>query len=275
MNVPQPRVMSERDNDMRANLSAVVAELDSRGLLPEDHLAVLCVGSVARGWANEKSDYDIYVVTGEYWANHQSRALPVSLRPHTVPTVSLEVAGRRWELKYWQDDQVDQMLAKVSWDSYEEGASSVKFLSDVEELCLERLLSCVPLAGTEWVDRRRRQLDESAFRAFVTTRSLAGLDSATEDVLGQLASDDTHSAVLSARRAVGHVIDALLESKGCYGSGQPKWRSRRFRDTAPPELSYDDYWALETMRGLDPEKPAQWARTVLETCNRLAMDVEI
>ncbi|NWF29769.1 nucleotidyltransferase domain-containing protein [Streptomyces sp. PKU-EA00015] len=261
--------------DSLPDLQGVVARLRNEGLLPEDHRAVLCVGSVARGWANERSDYDLVVVTGEPFATERARPLPVPLRPGTVPTVTVHVDGRRWEIKYWTDDQIGQLLDKVSWERFDSGTVSAKVLLDVEELCLERLLTCIPLVGEAWVRQRCRELGESAFRAFAATRSLAGLDSAVEDALGQLDAGDTASAVLSARRAVGHVVDALLESHGCFGSAQPKWRARRFQEAAPAQLSFEEYWALETMRGFDPAAPEIWVKETVEVCNRLCMEVEI
>ncbi|HET6356857.1 nucleotidyltransferase domain-containing protein [Streptomyces sp.] len=261
--------------DSPPDLSDVVERIRSEGLLPDDHVAVLCVGSVARGWANDRSDYDLVVITREPFATERARSLPVPLKPDTVPTVTLHVDDRRWEIKYWTDTQVDQIFAKVTWERFDSGTTSSKVLLDIEELCLERLLTCVPLTGQDWVERRRRELSESAFRAFATTRSLAGLDSAVEDALGQLAAGDTSSAVLSARRAVGHVVDALLESQDCFGSAQPKWRARRFQEASPDQLPFEEYWALETMRGFDPAAPELWVKETVETCNRLCMEVEI
>ncbi|MFE2644589.1 hypothetical protein ACFXDO_18755 [Streptomyces nigra] len=257
------------------DLSNVVTTLHDENLLPDDHKALLCVGSVARGWANDRSDYDLVVITTTPFTTDRARSLPVPLTPGTVPTVSLQVDNRRWEIKYWTDNQIDQLFAKITWDRFDAGSTSAKVLLDVEELCLERLLTCLPLTGAQWVHHRCTQLNDSAFRAFAITRSLAGLDSALEDALGQLATGDTESAVLSTRRAVGHIVDALLESKDCFGSAQPKWRARRFRQTAPAELSFDTYWALETMRDFDPENPEHWIRRTAELCTQLCMEVEV
>jgi len=257
------------------DLTGVVERLRDEGLLPADALAVLCVGSVARGWANERSDYDLVVVTREPFADDRVRGLPVPLEPKTLPTVGIRVDGRRWEIKYWLDTQVDQILAKVTWERFESGTHTARVLLDVEELALERLISCITLTGDKWVETRRRELAESAFRAFAISRSLAGLDSAIEDALGQLAAGDAESAALSARRAIGHVIDALLESHDWYGSAQPKWRARRFREAAPTEVSFEEYWALETMRGFDASAPEPWVKEAVEWCRRLCMEVEI
>jgi nucleotidyltransferase-like protein len=252
-----------------------LAELERRGLLPEPALAAFVVGSVAKGWANTTSDYDICVVTTRPWAGESGKQLRVLLDPPTVPSAMTEVDSRRWEVKYWLDSQVDQMLAKVSWPAFEEGRVAGQILVDTEELFLERLVSCVPLAGEDWVRRRRGEVEASAFRAYVVTRSLAESDGSVEDALGQLAADDLESAVLSARRAFGLAVDALLESAGEYGYHTPKWRARRFRAASPAAMSFDDYWAIETMRDLDPQAPAKWVEKVIRICKDIAIEAEI
>lgn len=259
----------------RAGLLGCLDGLASRSLLPADHLAVLCVGSVARGWANDSSDYDFNVIAHGPWYGPSTRVIPVPLWPDMVPAVVEHVNGRRWEIKYWLDVQVDQMLAKVAWERFEDGASTARPLTDAEELFLERLATCLTLSGTAWVRNRRQALGETAFRAFVTTRSLAEADSSIEDALGQLAADDIASAVLSARKAFGHVVDALLESHGAYGSRIPKWRARRFQEVRPRQLPYEDYWAIETMRDFDPEEPGNWVTRIVQQCRDLSIEVEI
>lgn len=256
-------------------LEPVLAALRERDLIPADTVAVACVGSVARGWANAASDVDLNVFTSSPATVPGAVALTVRLQPDVVPTLAVRAQERQCEVKWWTTGQVDQLLERVSWERFEAGGGSARFLSDTEELCLDRFVSCLPLVGTDWMAETRRKLEESAFRAFATVRSLAGVDTAVEDALGQLAAGDDESAVLSARRALGHGVDALLESHGVFGSAQPKWRARRFREAAPPELSFEDYWDLETMRHLDPGAPAAWVRRVVDLCRRLSTGVEI
>jgi len=260
---------------MTLNALTDLDELVHHSALPPNPLAVFAVGSVARGWANSRSDYDLNIVSKRPWRGKIVRTLVVPLRTPSIPTLELVINGRRWELKYWTDSQVDEMMGKVTWDEFEEGSSSSKALVENEELFLERLTTCRPLSGDEWVETRRRELAATAFRAFVTTQSLAEADASIEDALGQVAAGDTASAVLSAHKALGHAVDALLESYGNYGSRTPKWRARRFQETAPHELTFEDYWHLETMRGYDPESPAGWVHQVVALCKQLALIVEI
>jgi hypothetical protein len=44
---------------------------------------------------------------------------------------------------------------------------------------------------------------------------------------------------------------------------------------SPPELSFEDYWALETLRDLDPEAPGTWVETVLTVCQDIANEVKL
>jgi hypothetical protein len=260
---------------MTVDFTGVLAELEHRGLLPDDHVAVCCVGSFARGWANDNSDYDFNIITCSPWESPDARTIAVPLRPGIVSGASFYVDGRRWEIKYWSEDQVDQMFAKVTWDRFESPGAGPSTLVDAEELFLERLLTCIPLSGTGWVEERRRELDHGAFRACITSRSLAEADASVEDALGQLAAQDVESAVLSARQALRHIVDAVLESHGNHGSRTPKWRARRFREVQPKELSFHEFWDLETMRDYDPAVPELWVQRVVRRCKDLSVEVEV
>lgn len=249
--------------------------LRERGLIPEDCLSVSVVGSVAQGWHNEQSDFDIYVVmSGESESLGQS-SITMPLNPPRVRSEMFYSGDRRWEVTYWVNSQYEQMLAKVSWDEFNRGVAPVRVLAPREELALARLERCVVLFGAEWFEERRKQLAESAFRSFVVSRSLGAADDCVEDALGQMESGHLESATISARAALGFAVDALLEAQGEYGSQSPKWRPMRFRAACPPALSFEEYWALETMRGYDPEDPRPWINQVLTMCQEISMRVEV
>lgn len=253
-----------------------LSPLRERKLLPDETLAAFVVGSAARGWHNARSDYDIYIVTSKPTVSDTSSSLPVPLDPPTVTTETFYTQDKRWEVKYWLDTQIDQMLSKVSWDAYEEGSTAARLaLTLVEELALSRLNSCLPLQGEEWVLNARRRLAKSAFRSFVVVRSLSEVDNAVEDALGQMESGDLESATISARNAFGYAIDALLESEGEYGSHLPKWRANRFKAAKPEALSFERYWELETMQTYDPADPKPWIKGILTLCQDIAMRVEV
>jgi hypothetical protein len=248
--------------------------LESRGLKTDDTVALLCVGSTARGWANRASDFDIYVISETAPKLPDALEMAVPLSPPVVPAVTDHIDGRRWEIKYWTDGQVDQILSKV--DRKRLGPDSLgDTLSDVEELFIERLLSALPVTGADWLARRQSQAADSTYRAYVVTRSLHKAEGSLEDALGQLADDDLFSAVLSAHYAMQHTADALLDSIGCFGSLTRKWRARRIREASPTLLSFDEYWAMETMEGLDRADPREWILKIVNWCKRIASEIDI
>ncbi|WP_405787185.1 nucleotidyltransferase domain-containing protein [Streptomyces sp. NBC_00029] len=252
-----------------------LAPLRERGLIPEGAKAVFVVGSVARGWHNPRSDYDIYVVSDPLYAAETSAAVPVPLEPPFFNVEVFYAQAKRWEVKYWSDAHIAQMLAKVSWDAYERGGIPGKVLTPLEELTLARLGNCLPLIGAEWVEERRTQLGETAFSSFAIARSLGAADTLVEDALGQMEANDLESAVLSARQAFGHAVDALLEGAGEFGSHQPKWRANRFKAATPGVLTFDEYWTVETMATYDIADPLPWIKNVLALCQDIAMRVDV
>jgi hypothetical protein len=70
-------------------------------------------------------------------------------------------------------------------------------------------------------------------------------------------------------------VNALLESEGHFGARTPKWRAWRFRDSRPKALSFEEYWALETVRPFDPDDPQTWVNLVVQRCTDLTLEVEI
>lgn len=257
-----------------SELLGCLDELSRRDLLPSGCRAAYVTGSLARGWANPLSDVDIYLVCDEPWRNPSASFFSVPLRHPTVATTYFHAQERRWELKYWTTDQVDQLLDKVSWAEFEAAKSIGQILTRDEEQFLERMLSCHPLTGADWIARQQERIASSAFQAFVVSYCLTNADDFAADALGQLASDDVHSAVLSARQAFGHVVDALVASQGEVGR-LVKWRARRMATVRPAQLSYERYWQIETMRTFDQAAPAQWVEEVVSLCKALTMEVEI
>ncbi len=250
-----------------------LAPLTQHGLVPRSALAVLVVGSAARGWHNARSDYDIYVITNRRYCSVTSNFVPVPLTPSHLSTELLYRRGRQWDVTYWMDSQVDEVFSKVSWEALSKGTLTEDTLGMPEELLLSRLGNCLTLLGQDWVDRGRIRLAESAFHSFVVVRSLGAAEDAVEDALGQLEAGDLESATISARKAFGHVVDALLESHGQYESHLPKWRPKRFNAANPDVMTFADYWRVETMQGYEVSDPGPWIKSVLTLCQDLAMRV--
>jgi predicted nucleotidyltransferase len=241
----------------------------------EELLALLLVGSQARGWANSTSDYDFCVVTRSPYRGSRTRTVAVPLDPPTTATRELVVQDSRCELAYWTSGQIVQMTDKVSWARYESGASSLKSLVEVEETLLERLATAVPLSGADWLEQQRAAVEDSAFRAFITTHSLSSADGKIEDIVGMLERGDIESAVLAARLALDHMIDAMLDSRGIYGSRIPKWRMRRMREGTELPLTPERYWDLTTMVGFRQDDPVAWVDEVVQECQALSLQIEI
>jgi hypothetical protein len=232
-------------------------------------------GSVARGWSNENSDLDIYVVTAEPWAGGPDEAAPVALDPNVIPVVATRVGRTRWDIEYWLDSQVEQLIHKVSWASFDRQPSTspqATGLLPYELNFLERLPYAVALAGEQWLAARRAQAACSAVTSFAASYQVQMAEAFLEDAVGQLKAADIHSSVLSAKMAFGHAVDALLASRGEVGRSW-KWRARRFQEVDQDVLKFEDYWALETMRGYDPENPARWVEEVVRTCRRIFFEV--
>ena len=253
---------------------AIERYLAEQAVLPESVLAAMVVGSMARGWANAYSDLDLLAICTELPAEVSARQ-PVPLQPPCFAVRAWHGPDQRWEVKYWTAGQVEQILAKVSWDAFESNGSAPQSLTEAEELLLERSLTGLPVVGEDWLAELRGRLADSAFQTQVTSRSLARAEESVVDALGQVEADDPHSAVLSARKAYGHAVDAMLESHGVYGSMQLKWRARRVQDAALAELPFADYWQLESMAGYDDGQPATWVADTVRRTRALIMQVEL
>lgn len=242
-------------------------------LIPATELSTFVVGSTARGWAHATSDVDVVVISDEPFVDDRAVTLELPLDPGSLPTVSFHHDGRRWEVKYWLDRQVDQLLGKVTWERLDEARTGDR-LTEVELLFLSRLRTCATVTGREWVRRQRERLDGSAFRSVLIMQALTKSDDAAEVAIGQLAAGETECAVLSARLAFGFAVDALLAGHGEYEMNV-KWRARRLRTVAPALLSFEDYWAVETMRDYRPEQPGRWVEQVVGFCKTVSLEVEM
>lgn len=248
-------------------------EMADRGCLPETYDAIFVAGSAARGWSNALSDIDLYVIAPAPWSSETSGTSAVPVEPGTISTEILRMDGQRWEVKYWLTRQVEQVLAKVDWSSVDQDAKPQRVSLD-EEFLLGRILHCAPVAGQGWIARTRERIHCSAFHLIIGAQELDSADQLVEDAVGQLQGGDLHSAVISARLAFGHAVDALLAVNG--ESGAPtKWRARRMRAITQDVLSFDDYWAMETMRGYDPDAPGAWIERAVALCRKISREASL
>ncbi|HWT95349.1 MAG TPA: hypothetical protein VN238_20300 [Solirubrobacteraceae bacterium] len=255
-------------------LGVTAERLADLGLLPDDALAVYVSGSLVRGWGNASSDVDVYAITRGPWRSDSAQLQHVALQPDVLPVQITFVEGRRWDVEYWLDTQVDQVLAKVAPEVIEGDQAAGKWLTDDELDFLDRLAYAAPVTGHDWLGERQEQLRASALRSVLVARALNNADLYTEDAVGQLDAGDVESAVLSVKLVFASTIDALLADAGEVAQN-PKWRARKFRRAEPPVLGFDDYWRIETMRDFDPDDPAAWVRHVLGVCQEVTMEVAV
>lgn len=249
----------------------VAGELATRNLRPVDVTAIYIGGSLARGWGHARSDADIFVVSGSPWISDTAESQRVTLDPDTVPVEAIHVDGQRWEIRYWLESQIDQLLDRLSWDAFEGGGI---YLTPLEAACVERLFRALPVEGEPWLAARQARIGGSALQAHLTTQALARTDGHVEDVVGLLDSGDVTSAVLAAQAAFANLVDAVNCGLGEFGQ-EWKWRARRMRALDPDILPYHEYWAIVTMREYDPGRPDEWARHVLDVCRRVSALVPI
>ncbi|WP_147268678.1 hypothetical protein [Sphaerisporangium album] len=252
----------------------VMESLSENGLLPDGCESVFLSGTLIRGWGNPNSDLNITIITREPWTSPGAECSFVALDPPTVIGEKLHVEGRRWDIEYWQDSQVEQAMAKLSHEAFMGDQAVWKLLTEEEFAFLEGIPYAVAVSGPEWLDNRRRQQRESAYTAILVSRSLDHADGFAEEADGACEAGDLDSAVLAARSAFGHAVDALLAAHGEFGHS-PKCRARRFREARPSLLAFDRYWEVETMRTFDPARPAGWVREVISLCRRISMEVEV
>jgi hypothetical protein len=262
-------------NDLIIDMSAILPGLQSRDCLPADMVGVFASGSMVRGWGNATSDLDVHVVTEVPRASSCGETGHVSLEPNTLQYERTFVSGRRWDIEYWTAKQVDQLLAKVSWEAYASPDSPWSTLSRSELGMLERLPYAAAADSGAWLATIQQRLRQSAHMVVLVGISLRESDGFVEDAVGQLEAGDVHSAVIAARLAFNHAVDALQAHGGQFGSLWPKWRARRMALIDSPALSFETYWTTETMASFDRGNPRAWVKETIGVCNKISSELEI
>ena len=250
----------------------VLTAMVGRGLLPEDPRAVYLTGSRARGWSTEASDIDVVVVSPEPWSPSDGCGNPVGWGAARIQHAKTAISGRPYDVEYWTEGQVADLLAKVSWDAYEPGRGLERQFMLYEVNFLDRLENAVSIHGGDIVERWREAARDSAFKAMRAAFWRHDAVNYCDDAQGQLAAGDVHSATLSARLAFECSVDALLARHGQLSSNA-KWRARRFKSVNPPSLDFDRYWTTQTMREYDTLGPAGWVASTVQTAAALCTEV--
>jgi hypothetical protein len=244
--------------------------LHRTGVDPALVRTVFTAGSLVQGWGNVDSDVDLYVVCRQPAATPFFADLHMTrLAPPGIPVGVLIAVGRECDIELWTDDQVDQVLSKVTSAEQARSTSLLEGFSYFELDFLEKLSHGLPLLGADEFYGLRRRIEDSAWKNIQTCQALALADIYLADALGQLESGDEVSAVLSTKLAFGHAADAACYARGEYGRN-PKWRARRIRQAANPVLPFDRYWAVESMAGYDDEDKASWILGTVALCRDIS-----
>jgi len=267
---PALRGTERTANAVRLTLDA----LRSQELLPDDTLCVYLSGSVVRGWGNGTSDIDVYVITESPRRREGAHYARVPLDPELLVVEVVHVEDERWDVEYWTDSQVDQMMAKVSPSMLESSDFAGEDISTDERDFLDRLGYGIAILGEEWFSRRQAALQKSGIEPIFTAHALNIADGYTEDALGMLGSGDVESAVIAVKIAFGWIVDALLVSEGELAQN-PKWRPQKLLRAAPAALPFERWWEIETMQGFDAEAPERWVRSVLGACQELSLEISV
>lgn len=255
--------------------ATIVPALREQAFLPPDTVGVFASGSIVRGWGSPTSDLDIHVVTEQPHESSVDEISHVLLEPNTVRYERTFVDGMRWDIEYWTASQVDQLLDKFSWEVYRSPGAAWSTLSSTELGMLQRLPYAAAADDGKWLDEIHRRLAESAHQTILVALSVRESDGLVEDAAGQLQADDLYSAVIATRLAFNHTVDALQASQGQFGSFWPKWRARRMKLIDSPLLSFEQYWAIETLASFDADNPRTWVEEVLGVCRDITSELEL
>jgi predicted nucleotidyltransferase len=260
---------------MNATLAGVTVErMREEGIVPDDCVCAFLSGSIVAGWGNATSDLDIYVVSASVPNVAATGSVAHFGDPPTVPILVRVVGDSRWDVEFWLESQVDQVVEKVTATELDgERPAGLDFTPDDKDF-LYRLSIGLALIGEDWLRSRRETIEAARYPTIVATVAFSQADGYVEDALGQLEAGDDVSAVLSARIAFDHAVDGLLATKGELAPN-PKWRARKLLRAQPSEISWDDYWEVETMQRFDPANPAAWVRGVIERCQELMLEVDL
>jgi hypothetical protein len=249
-------------------------ELRGAGLpTPGDLVSAFVSGSIVAGWGHHNSDVDLFVVT-DAAADLDGGGLRVTrLTESAAPIVTHYVGERRWDVEYWLARQVEQLLAGVEKIDLQGMDGHADLVSDEEVKFLYQLSIARAIAGEDWLRDIQQRLAASPLRLALAARAFNRADNAIDDAAGMIRSGDDRSAILAAQMAYGLAVDGYLAANGEICPTH-KWRARKVAQAKLDGLDPDAYWALETMRDLDPDQPGRWVELVLEECRRLMLEVD-
>jgi hypothetical protein len=264
---------SEVPTEPDARMPRTISQIPGDIVIPEDAACVFVSGSLVAGWAHAASDIDLYVVTTAPAAVTRTATVRLGLTSHPLPVVvAFGTEEVRYDVEYWTTGQVDEMLSAVQ-NAGSQGDALAAQLSYADIDFFFRLSIGVAITGDEWLSEARRRLAHAALPTILAGQHFQVADVFVEDAIGLVEVCDQESAVLAAQAALGHTVDGYLFAHGSFCPGV-KWRYRKLIALPTGALSAEEYWRLETMRDLDPNNVRPWVEHVVETCQRLMLEVD-
>ncbi len=230
------------DRDLaRANLvtglerhGASIEELTKVALELGGGNPVFAAGSIIDGYANLYSDVDLFAVMGEEVPQDTQVVKLKTLR------VDMETRPRSEFLRLAGLFEHAKDLAKMH-----------QIYRDPTLASAHRLVTAVPLSGSEDIAIIQSALPATLFQLYLIRHRLGATDNDLSDGIGALRSDDLEYAFLRARDAIGHSSEAALALVGDLNpvSKYLVKRIRRYFGTEHPLygqfIQYNSSWPRE------------------------------
>jgi Coenzyme PQQ synthesis protein D (PqqD) len=241
--------------------------------VPADLECAYASGSVVAGWGHTESNLNVYFVCAAEVEPDGCLHKPIAgpegtFEGGTIPTIDTQVSGIRLVAEYWPVARIEAMLRRCE----EPVGRSLLTAHNVE--FLYRLSVGVAIHGDEWLTATRERVQRSNLRSILMSRAVEAAGQSLEDTSGLLDTGDHVSALLTVQRAFRCVAEAVLVNAG-HIPPTPRWRARKLREVRPKLLSFDEFWAWQTMAGFDPERPEVWIRRLAERCSALLLELDV
>lgn len=252
-------------------LAGLLGELQARFVVPPDTVCTFVGGSVAAGRAHATSDVDVYVVTRTPAPVSATKWVLASLTPPRFPAVVRDVGGRTWDVEYLTIGQVGELCAMVAEERARPGSVEP---SDADVDLVYRVRCGVELEPSgSWLAGVQRALDEAGVDLFFAGHAADQAQNRVDDARGLLDAGDERSAVLAARLAFEHAVDACLAARGEMGP-TAKWRARKVAAVGLPGMDVERYWAIQAMSQLARQGGRGWVGDVLAAAEDLLGTLE-
>ncbi|MEV4690559.1 hypothetical protein AB0K27_05450 [Micromonospora echinospora] len=213
--------------------------------------AVCLTGSIAAGWGNVNSDFDVYAFSDK------PLDLPVDETSECWPGV--DQSGVRWD--NWMGEFQESRVDLTIWTPDTLTTVLKPYLDGEVEFCgmsyalrdfVYRFSIGIPLKNEDYFRQMRELLTASSFARARARWSKAATENSLTDVAGQLDAGDGASARLSAVRAAAGAAEACLLLQGDLCPTE-KWLMRRLERKPECGITADEYRSVV----LDGARPGE------------------